>query len=314
MKIGYFGTPKHALDLLKELAESEHEIVFIVTNPDKPKGRNRSPVPSEIKEYALSKNITVFQPNSLKDSDLQSQLNSIECDLHLVYAYGSIIPEEIYKIPKLGSINIHGSLLPKYRGASPVQTSILNGDSIGGLTIQFLAKEVDSGDIIIKKEFPIGINDTSGQILDKITEEGLAALLSLLEYHKEGFPSQPQDHSLASFCKKIKPEDRIIDWNKTAFEIHNQIRALNPNPYAYTDFKGKKILILESILPSEETTELLPSEKPGTIYLPNKKSLFVFCGDKKMIAITKVHPEGKKPMSIIDFINGNKPLESEKFN
>ncbi|MCG9874257.1 MAG: methionyl-tRNA formyltransferase [Leptospiraceae bacterium] len=314
MKIGYFGTPKHALDLLKELVGSKHEVVFLVTNPDKPKGRSREPVPSEIKEFAISHNIPVFQPASLKDPVLQAELNSIESDLHLVYAYGSIIPEEIYKTPKLGSINIHGSLLPKYRGASPVQTSLLNGDSIGGLTIQFLAREVDSGNIILKKEFPLDINDTTGQVLDKITQEGKLALFSLLDNSSQGFTSEVQNHSLASFCKKIKPEDRILDWNKSAFENHNKIRALNPNPYAYTHFKEKRILILESYIPTDDTYLSNGSEKPGMLLLPNKKSLFVFCGDKKMIGITKVQPEGKKPMSIIDFINGNKPLESEKFN
>jgi methionyl-tRNA formyltransferase len=312
MKIGYFGTPSHARDLLERLYNSDNEISFVVTNPDKPKGRDRKPMPSEVKQFALDHAIPIFQPMSWKDQSTIESILSIPCDVHIVYAYGSIIPESIYKFPRLGSINLHGSLLPKYRGASPVQSAIINGDSTTGFSIQFLAKDVDAGDIILQKEFSISEQDTTGSILNRITEEGGDSILTLLKNFPQGFNSIQQDSAQASHCKKLLADDRCINWNRSSLEIHNQIRAFFPQPLCYSTFREKRIIIRESYLPKDEFPE---SDLPaGTIFIPNKKSLFVICGDKKMIAIIRIQPEGKKDMHISDFINGLKPLEREKFH
>ncbi len=312
MRIGYFGTPSHAKELLERLYKSENEISFVVTNPDKPKGRDRKPMPSEVKKFALDHSIPIFQPMNWKDKSTIESILSIPCDIHIVYAYGSIIPELIYKSPRLGSINLHGSLLPKYRGASPVQTAIINGETSTGLSIQFLAKDVDAGDIIHQKEFTITEQDTTGSILSRITEDGGTEILNLIKNFPQGFNSIQQDSSQASHCKKLLPEDRCINWNRSSFEIHNQIRAFFPQPLCFSSFREKRIILWESYLPKDEFPESdLP---PGTIFIPNKKSLFVICGDKKMIGIIRIQPEGKKDMLVNDFINGLKPQEREMFH
>ncbi|WCL47917.1 methionyl-tRNA formyltransferase [Leptospira sp. GIMC2001] len=313
MKIGFFGTPEHAKDLLKILKDHGNEIGFVVTNPDKPQGRKKELVPSPVKKYALENGIPVFQPIKIKQEPAIQEILSIAVDIHIVYAYGSIIPEIIFTSPKFGSMNLHGSLLPELRGASPVQSAILLGYKKTGFTIQYLANEVDSGDIIAQEEFEISDSDTTDILLNRITDLGGKAILRILEeINQTQKPSSsiPQDNSKATFCGKFKSEDRLLDFTQSAESIHNRIRAFYPNPIAMSGFRGKKILIHKSYLEKDTTVD----SPPGTVYLKDKKSLFVICGDKKMIGIGEIQPEGKKPMAVSEFLNGINFLEGERFD
>lgn len=329
MRIGFFGTPEHAKELLDVLVQAGIGIGFVVTNPDKPQGRKKEMTPSPVKTYAVEKGIPVFQPAHWRDEALVRALLEIPVSAHIVYAYGKIIPESIFSSPIYGSINLHGSLLPKYRGASPVQTALLQGEKSTGFSIQFLSREVDSGAILYSEEFPIEDGDNTGSLLKKITLQGGKAILDLLQNPSvwKG-QARVQDSSQASFCKKIESADRVLDFNQPARKVHNHVRALFPNPVCYTGFRGKRILIRETFLPTDidlawdeiqgkpgdKKSDGLPLGVPGTLVRSGKKSLFVICGDKNMIGIRELQPEGKKPMAAQDFLNGFPALEGEMFS
>lgn len=319
LKIGYFGSPEHSKKLLEILINEGCLISFVVTNIDKPVGRKQILSPTPVKVLADENQIPVFQSPKLRtDIEVQNKILEIECDLHIVYAYGSIIPSSLFGSPKYGSINLHGSVLPKYRGASPVQSSLLNGDLETGFTIQYLAEEVDSGDILSKFTFPIGLTDTTGTLLSKITDLGgkeLLRLVRIMEEKKTKLPATPQIASEATHCRKIKAEDRPIDWTRSSVSIHNQIRALNPDPFAYTHFREKKILILSSFLPdpNSEVVAVPEGAKPGSFFLHGKKRLFCLCGDGNLLGIESLIPEGKKAMFGFEFFNGARAAFGENF-
>lgn len=312
MEIGYFGTPEHSKELLQMLYDAGHKIAFVVTNPDRPKGRNKKLTPSPVKVYAEKKSIPIFQPERLKSSPEKEEIKKFNTDLHIVYAYGQIIPEDVFMLPKIVSMNLHGSLLPEYRGASPVQTAIMDGKKTTGFTLQKLSKELDAGDILYQETIPILDEDNTETILKQITERGGRKILELIK-NNGPWIATPQNSSLATYCRKILPEDRIIHFQKDHISIHNQIRALYPEPLAYTFFKGKRILILQSNLnKSKPSTD--PSLEPGSLVKEGKNLLFVTCGDQFMLSIEALQPEGKKPMKAIDFINGYQIKKGDYFS
>jgi methionyl-tRNA formyltransferase len=310
MNIGFFGTPEHSKILLEKILSSGHSVSFVVTNPDKPQGRKKILTPSPVKSFALEKGIPVLQPIKLRSPEAIEEVLQYSVDINIVYAYGSIIPKEIFEFPRLKSINLHGSVLPEYRGASPVQTALLDGKNETGFSIQFVAEAVDSGDVIYSESFPVEDRDTSGSLLEKITDRGSVAILKLLE-NENWEQAKPQDSAFATHCKKIQANDRILDFTQSAKEVHDRVRALNPNPIAYTNFREKRINIIRTTLVEEknlsEDVRIQIQEasfKIGELFRPEKKSLFVICGDKKMISIEELQPEGKKVMKIQDFLNG----------
>ncbi len=314
MRVGYFGTPEHSRKLLQILYDSGIEIAFVVTNPDKPQGRSKTPVPSPVKQFAMGKKIRIFQPSRLKDAPEREEILKIPVDIHIVYAYGQIIPEDIYTKPPLGSINLHGSLLPEYRGASPVQSALMDGKKETGFSIQRLAQEVDSGEILDSEKISIHDDDTTETILERITQKGGERIVSFL---KSGSlpPGIPQDPTRATYCKKISPEDRILDFSKPSRKIHDKVRALYPNPVAYTMFRGKRVLIYKTSLPgSLELTNISKYSEPGTLVPFAKKLLFVICGDKKMLSIEELQLEGRNRMKAVDFLNGYSVKEGEIFS
>lgn len=318
IKIGFFGSPIHSKNLLEDLVSSGFSISFVVTNIDKPVGRKQILTETPVKEFAKLKGIPVLQSERLRtDQSIQEEILKQEADIHLVYAYGSIIPDRVFLAPKHKSINLHGSLLPKYRGASPVQSAILNGDKTSGFSIQYIATEVDSGDLIHSQTIEILSNDTTESFLQKITVEGGLVLKNLLEgLEKTGtLPKAiPQDHSQATHCKKIRSENRPINWANTRDQIHNQIRALFPDPLATTEFRGKRLVLLSSFLPTEEETKVDVSSLPsGSFFLLGKKRLFSVCGDGNLLGIESLVPEGKKPMKGFEFFNGARVNAGETF-
>jgi methionyl-tRNA formyltransferase len=313
ISIGYFGSPLFSASLLERIIQAGIKVDFVVTNIDKPVGRKKELTPTPVKQLALQYNIPVLQSERLRlDTDTQNEIISYPASIHVVFAYGSIIPENVFHAPKFGSINLHGSLLPNFRGASPVQSFLLSGEKVTGYTIQYLAKEVDSGDIIDSEKWESSISDTTKSLLGDITSRGGAKLISLLQSLPDNtFTRTPQDHSLATHCKKITSEDRPIHWNLTAFAIHNRIRALYPDPLAITSFRDKRVILLSSVF--EENSVSKSDRKPGSFFLDEKKRLFCVCGDGNLLGIEQVQPEGKKPMSGFDFFNGARALPGETF-
>lgn len=319
LSIGYFGSPEHSKELLSILLEAGITIDFVVTNIDKPVGRKQIITPTPVKEFAVSKGIPVIQSPKLRtDEEAQKKILSYGSPVHIVYAYGSIVPDNVFKDPKFGSINLHGSLLPKYRGASPVQSFLLSGEENSGFTIQFLAKEVDSGDIISQKSWKVETTETTASFLQSITREGgeeLIRLLKELESTGIAWTSKPQNATEATHCKKISASDRPIQWSESAKNIHNRIRALYPDPLAVTEFREKKLILISSFLPSteEEPVPIPEGLSPGSFFLYQKKRLFCLCGDGNLLGIDTLQPEGKKPMKGFEFFNGARVLAGESF-
>lgn len=312
MKIGFFGTPQHAAKLLGSLHSSVHEISFVVTNIDKPFGRDKKISSSPVKLFCIENNLQFLQFESIKSDSAIDAILRFDADIFVVFAYGHIIPEKIFNFPRLGTINLHGSLLPEYRGASPAQAALLNGKKITGISIQYVIQELDAGNIISSREIPILDEDNSETLLARLTDSGIESILNLLNKNPtEKFQSIPQDVSTVSFCKKIKSEDRKLDFQDTALNLWNKTRAYYPQYTTYANFRDKRINFHRTRL--EEIYEA-PSLEIGAIHYFDKKSIGIGCGDSHFLILESIQPENKKVMSVIDFINGTKPLEGEKFS
>ena len=309
MKIGFFGTPEHSAILLKSLIDSGFEISFVVTNMDKPQGRDRKLTPSFVKRLAIENNIPVLQFNSLKEDIAIHEINSYNAEVYIVYAFGSIIPRKIFDFPLGKTINLHGSILPEFRGASPLQTAILNNYKETGITLQYITDELDAGSIISIAKVNIDDSDTFGTLLEKLTNLGIAEIIRLLKsFSGKPFQSIEQDHNKATFCKKIKVEERKLDFNYSDIEIHNKIRAFNPGNICFTSFRDKRLNVYKST-----KTELSSEERAGSLQILDKKTFGVVCGNKKIIVLDEVQFENKKVMKSSDFINGSRPLNGEMF-
>ncbi|MBE7411312.1 MAG: methionyl-tRNA formyltransferase [Leptospiraceae bacterium] len=312
MKIGYFGTPFYSVQLLEALFSEGHEILFVVTNMDKPIGRKKIITPPPVKEFALKHGIPVFQFPSIKEESAISSINSVLTDLNIVFAYGSIIPEKIFSHPICGTINLHTSLLPKYRGASPIESAILSGDKYTGVSIQYITEELDSGDIITQKQIEILENDNAETLLNKLTQGGTREILNLLKsYNGKKFPATPQDHLQSSHCRKILSQDRKLNFQTSATEVFNKIRAFYPYHTAYCNFRDKRLNILESRLITEANWGGISGET-GEILLVDKKTLVAKCGDGGGVEILLLQPENKNQMTALEFINGYRIKEGER--
>ena len=300
MKIIFMGTPDLAAKTLEAIDKAGHEIVLAVTQPDKPKGRSGKLAVSEVKQYAVEHGIEVFQPERVREADAVARLHEYEPELIVVAAFGQILPKEILEMPKYGCINVHASLLPHLRGASPIQTSILLGDKETGVTIQQMGEGLDTGDIIAQRSIPIEGDDTGGILFDKLAELGAELAVDTIEDIARGNISPvPQGETHASYAKKIDKSMGHIDWNKDASEIERMIRALNPWPSAYTYIDGKMLKIWSA------GTEAKKTGAPGKIAEVTKDTITVSCGKGSLI-LKEVQLEGKKRMNVHDFLLGYK--------
>lgn len=299
MKIVFFGTPEFAVPSLKMLTRTNGvEVLSVITQPDQPVGRKQQITPPPVKKAAIELHLPVFQPKNKQE--LAKITKDIKADFFIVIAYGMIIPEEILNIPKHGSINIHASLLPKYRGASPIQESLLHGDQETGVTIMKMDKELDHGDIYFIKRIPILESDSLEPLSEKLSELSSFILpLVLRDIELKRLNPIPQNHQNATFCHKIEKEDGKIDWNKSAEEIKNMVRAYTPWPSVYTDLKGKKIKILQAITSADSLT-------PGEISIEG--SILKIGTKKGCLVPEKIQLEGKSPMHIKDFLNGYRQI------
>lgn len=311
MKILFMGTPDFALFSLKALVEcKKHEICGVITQPDKPKGRGYALLPPSVKVYAEQMGIPVYQPNTLKDEAFASLLDTLAPELIAVVAYGKILPKNVIDYPKYGCINVHGSLLPEYRGAAPMQRAVIDGKKVTGITTMYMAEGLDTGDMLLKYELPIGENDNFEVIHDSLGELGARALLDTVELLEKGEAVRiPQDDSLATYAKKIMKEDCLLDFSLDARTLHNLIRGLSPIPLAFTHTPdGKLLKVIESVI-ADEITEHAEDDLGKVISLEG--GIEIAC-KRGSVRILRLLPEGKSRMTADDFIRGRKIAVGDK--
>ncbi len=302
LRIVFMGTPEFSVPVLEGLI-ANYDVVGVVTQPDKESGRNHEIKFSPVKKVALDNDIRVFQPEKIRVE--YEQIIKLKPDLIVTCAYGQIIPKILLDLPKYGCINVHASLLPKYRGGAPLHRAILEGESKTGITIMYMDEHMDTGDIISTREILINNNDTVGDIHDKLSIIGKELLLDTIPNIISGnINPQKQDDSMATYAPVIKREDELIDFNRTALEIYNQIRGLNPFPVAYAMLEGKVVKIYSSIIKNNIYT----SKKNGEIVRIYEDGIGVSTGDEEII-ITEIKMEGKKRMLVKDYLNG---IDKEK--
>lgn len=307
IRVLFMGTPDFAVPSLKLLNE-KHEIVGVVCQPDKINGRGNKVIFGPVKEYAIQNDIAVYQPETFKDNACLELLNDLNPELIVVAAYGKILPEYVLEYAKYGCINVHGSLLPKYRGASPIQAAVLNGDKTTGVTIMHMAKGLDTGDIILAKETEIGFYETAGELFDRLSELGAVCLDEAIEEIVCGTAKRiPQNDDDSSYVSMIKKEMGELDFSVSSVEIKNKVYGLNPWPCAYINADSGAIKVHRVII-SDETSELEPSTIVGVC----KQGIKVVCGDKKVVIITEIQKQGKKRMDAYSFSLGHTIVEGSQ--
>ncbi len=306
LRLIYMGTPEFALAPLKRLLESKEELVAVITQPDRPKGRGQKLTPSPVKKLALEHNLPVLQPESARQPEFIEKVQELNPDLAVVCAYGQILPGELLEAPRLGSINIHASLLPKYRGAAPIPWAILNGEKETGITIMKMVEKLDAGPILLQRAIPIEPTDTTGTLEQKLSHLGAELLMQVIQKIKSGeIEPVPQDDSQASYAPLIKKEQAKINWSEPAEIIWQKIRAFNPRPGAFVG-EGNNLVKIWKAEPSEQRGE------PGVVLEAHKKWIEVACGEGSL-RILELQPAGKKSMSPGAFLAGHRIKPGDKF-
>lgn len=308
MRIVFMGTPDFAVGSLQALCESgKHEILAVVTQPDRPKGRGNKLLQTPVKEYALEQGLTVYQPQKVKTPEFVELLHELQPELIVVAAFGQFLSKEILELPKYGCINVHASLLPKYRGAAPIQYAIIKGEKESGVTIMQMDIGMDTGAMLDKVVVPIAENTTMGELHDVLREQGAALLLQVIDKIAAGTAvAEPQDNEQATYATLLNRSMEHIDWSKTAQEVHNLIRGFNPAPSTFTKLpNGKSLKIWGS-----KMTDKSSAAAAGTVIETGKHSFFVACGEG-VLEITEVQPESKKRMPAQVFLNGRGVQEGD---
>jgi len=310
MVVVFFGTPQFAVPTLRRLLDSTHSVAGVITQPDRPRGRGQKITHAPVKALALERGIPVYQPDRLKPAEVADTLRGWGADLGVVAAYGRIIPEHLLTIPRLGMINVHASLLPKYRGAAPVHRAVINGDSQTGVTIMRVVKELDAGSMFAQVTRPIGPDETSDVVESALADMGAELLLTIVEQLASGNArEEPQDETQATYASRLTKEEGLIDWTRSASDIHNRVRGLYPWPHAYTFFKGTRLIILRS----EVADAGASATSPGTILRATSEAIHVATGDGEL-AILEVQPEGRRAMRAHDFLLGHRLATGETFS
>ena len=312
------GTPDFAEESLKRLIDAGYEICGVVTNPDRPSGRGMKMMMSPVKLLALANNLTVYQPEKIANNEeFKNEIRNLNPDIACVVAYGKILPKSFLKIPRFGCINVHGSLLPKYRGAAPIQWAVLNGDEVTGITTMHMDEKMDTGDMILTAETEIGEYETTGELWDRLKVIGADLLVETLKQIENGTAprvKQPEEGTIAPMLDKAMSK---IDFTKSALEIKNLVRGLNPIMGGLVNYEGKKIKFWKvKILTDEEVKEFnldLNNDAGTVLFADEKKGLFVLTSDKKVLSILEIQGENAKRMNIGDFLRGNKINVLDKF-
>lgn len=308
MRIVFMGTPDFAVGSLQALCESgKHEILAVVTQPDRPKGRGNKLLQTPVKEYALAQGLTVYQPQKVKTPEFVELLHELQPELIVVAAFGQFLSKEILELPKYGCINVHASLLPKYRGAAPIQYAIIKGEKESGVTIMQMDIGMDTGAMLDKVVVPIEENTTMGELHDALREQGATLLLQVIDNIAAGTAvAEPQDNEQATYATLLDRSMEHIDWSKTAQDVHNLIRGFNPAPSTFTKLpNGKSLKIWGS-----KMTDKSSAAAAGTVIETGKHSFFVACGEG-VLEITEVQPESKKRMPAQVFLNGRGVQEGD---
>lgn len=301
MKILFMGTPDFAVSSLSAIYETKKYDITVITQPDKPKGRGYVLTPSEVKKYAVEHGIAVYQPATLKDEAFMSLLKSVNPHMIIVAAYGKILPKAVIDYPKYGCINVHGSLLPEYRGAAPIQRAIIDGKKTTGITIMNMNEGLDTGDMLAKASIPIEEDDNFETLFDKMAKAGAELLVDTVPKIVSGeLCAEKQDERLASYANKIEKSDCLIDFSMSSQKVHDLIRGLSPFPLAFFERNGVIIKIISSRLSDKK------SDMPFGTVASTDKNITVVCGDGSCIDICELLPAGKKRMRASDYLRGNK--------
>ena len=303
MRILFMGTPDFAVPSIRALVEAGHDVCGAFTQPDKPKNRGMKLQPTPVKEFCLEHDIPVLQPTKLRDGTALAQIQELAPELIVVAAYGRILPDEILDYPAKGCINVHSSLLPRYRGAAPINWAILNGDDVSGVTIMHMATELDAGDIISQVETPIDPNETVEALHDRLADLGAKLLVDTVKEIEAGTATRtPQDPTLVTFAPMLSRELSPMDWNRSARELHDQVRGLIPWPAAVAELGGVRCKVFVTKVCDEQT-----DAEAGTVVKADKKGLKIACGEGTMLEICELQPDGKKRMPANAFLLG-KPI------
>lgn len=308
MKIIFAGTPEFSAVALQALLDSEHEVISVYTQPDRPAGRGRKLTASPVKALALEHNIPVYQPLSLKDEAAQQELTAMQADVMVVVAYGLILPEAVLRAPARGCLNIHASILPRWRGAAPIQRAILAGDAQSGVTIMQMDKGLDTGDMLTVKYCDIDASDTGSSLHDRLADMGAEALLKTLEdIEANRLKPQPQDDSQANYAHKLDKQEALIDWQQDAASIVHKIQAFNSWPVAYADFNGKSLRLWQARLLSTTKNELSDEGPCGKVIAESPEGIDIIAKNG-LVRILELQMPGKKRIMVKDFINGQSLL------
>jgi len=301
--IVFLGTPHFAVNSLKALVENHYNIKAVICQPDRPKGRGQASVLPPVKEYALNNGLKVFQPEKIKAPEAAEYLRQLAPDLMITAAFGQILSAENLKVPPLGCVNVHASLLPKYRGAAPIQWAIINGEKTTGITTMFTEVGLDCGDIILKKETEILENETAGELFERLAALGAQTLLETVRLIETGKAIRtPQNHSEATHFPMIKKQDAIIDFSKIAMAIHNFVRGMNPSPVAYTMLSGQVLKIYEA----NSTGQAIPQDtKCGQVVFADAKSGLLVAAADQLIELKSIQLPGKRIMDSKEFLRGH---------
>ena len=301
MNIIFAGTPTFAANSLDAIIANGHHVIAVYTQPDRPAGRGKKLVKSDVKLVAEQHNIPIYQPEKLTNEQDQQVFSDLKPDLMIVAAYGLLLPQEILSVPKYGCINIHASLLPRWRGAAPIQRAIQDGDTETGITIMQMDKGLDTGDMLIKLSTPISSRETASSLHDRLAKLGAEAILTYLQEY-QNLPPEKQNSALACYAKKLSKQEAQINWHDSANQIDKNIRAFNPVPVAFFEFEDKRVRVFEGNTENHSGTELA-----GTILKKDKHGILVKCGQNAYL-IKKLQLPGSKAMAVDAFVNGGKDL------
>lgn len=302
MNILFMGTPDFAVPSLGALLAAGHQVCGVFTQPDKPKNRGMKLIPTPVKEYALAHDIPVFQPMKMRDGEAMGYLQALDPDLIVVAAYGRILPDDILDYPRYGCINVHSSLLPKYRGAAPINWAILHGEAETGVTIMHMASQLDAGDIILQAATPIGPKETAPELFDRLAHLGADLLVEAVAQMQAGTaPRIPQDSGQATYAPMLSRELSPLDWTKPAQQLHDQVRGLLPWPAAVAEFGGIRCKVLSTHTVFQENAP----QTPGKVVEAGKNGILVACGGGTLLCIQELQPDGGKRMKAADYLRGH---------